>query len=518
VGTALAVFGVLTGVGISQAYWSDNATVTGTINVTSANPALAVSGLGAVVFTGQSSYISTLTLKNTGDQTLSSFTAALATGSTTGSDYDANLAAHIAVTVWPMPTSGVCGAPPSGSPSGTWATWPTSPFPGLTLAAGSTAQYCVLSTWDGTTTPSKQIYPSLTVNASSPGGPASGNNALALQAVAPITVTPSQVGVTSTDSVDTTVGSAGILTTNYQSGQNTDIADPGTIVSISNFCTKLSVIGSGASHDWSIKIDATKPPYYGANLETQAHFNTTGQSSVVSGYAHHLAGDPAGTYTLTGVGPVSASHPFDSVDLASTPNVIYNTPIAAGQTADVMFCLDNQNNPPAPVLAADPTTYAITMQPRIVSCSANNYGSALQNSTTVNTTLPSASNVANGNDVCFALQLTGYYPHFYVGWTYSLNWHDLVYQYLTSSTAAQKDAIVSKGLTCNLQQFFKHTVPVTGQNTDHGQYSNNPGNQYSINVTGSGTSKAITVSFWGVTDSTGGITNNMIITSFGQAC
>ena len=267
----------------------------------------------------------------------------------------------------------------------------------------------------------------------------------------PTTVTPAQVGVIGTDA-DSTVGSAAVLMTNYQSGGTTDIAPAGTIINISNYCIKLAIVGGGASHDWSVKIDANQAPYYGTNLETQAHFNTTGQSSVVSGYAHHLAGDPSGIYTITGVGPVSAAHPFDSIDLTSQPNVIYDTPITAGQTADVMFCLDNLNSPPAPVLAASASTYGVTMQPQIISCSANNYGSSLQGGGSANLTAPSASDVANGGNICFTTQITGYYPHFYLGWSYSFNWHDLVYASFPTATTAQKDAIVAKGLTCNLDR------------------------------------------------------------------
>lgn len=530
-GTALAVFAVLTGVGVSQALWSDNATVSGTVKVASGNPALTVSGLSALVFTGQSSYVSTLTLTNTGDQTLSSFTAAVATGPTTGSDYDPNLAAHIAVTVWSMPSGGSCGMPPTSSPSGTWASWPSSPFPGLNLAAGASAQYCLLSTWDGTTTAGKQIYPALTINASSPAGAASANGALALQALAPINVTPSQLGVVSTDSVDTTVAGAGVVQTSSRgdSSPSGDLANPGTIITVSNFCTRLNIVGSGSTHDWSVKIDATKPPYYGTDLSdtSNVHFYAVASSypgansGSIVGRAQHFSTDPAGIYTITGVPGVDATHPFGSAENrynwvgVGTYDVIHDTPIAAGQTAIIQFCIDRMGSPAAPQLDPSPTNYAITVQPRLVSCGANNYSP----SATMSTTAPQ-----NGTyDICLYTQITGYYPHFYIGWHYSVNWADVVnatYGSNPPSWLTQQGGIsaVMALNPCRVVQYYQHTVTVQGQNSQSGTYGSNGNGPFSVTVTGTGASKTLTVSYWGITDGTGGITENMFVNSLAQTC
>jgi hypothetical protein len=416
VGTALTVFAVFTGVGVSQALWSDSGTVGGTVKVQSATAGLTVTGLQGLrlEFSGQSSVVSTITLQNSGQTALGNFSVAI----TPGANDDPNLDTNISVTVWKQ-TAGACGTPPGTAKTGTWSAWPSDPFPEYdspnTLAAGASATYCVVSSWGGTTPAvtsdaGKSISPTVTVTAQT--GSTTAIQTLSLVAYAPVGVGTSQIGVTATSDNGTPVAVSSVGM--YQSsGDSSSELDPvtGTIVNTTSICTTITVSGNSPTVPltWQLTIDTSKPPYYGATLDSSS-FSYPNSSTPSAQIISHAAGTTI--YVIGGVGDATKAWGFNAAPVYYNPSypsapVINNTPVTSNQQAKAQFCLA-QGTTLFPVQAPGTDTYTVGTT-QLVDCD--------------NTSNPAPVPVAGqkgSKDLCVLTTITGGYQHFYVGYTFNV--------------------------------------------------------------------------------------------------
>ena len=404
-GVALVIVASIGVGGAAQALWSANATVAA--KATSGSVSLTESGLekaGGQYSSAATSFGPTaVTFKNTGTLPLSNFTTALAQSGT------GSLPASITLVIWDNGTTTSC---PSSAPNGatksteSWAgpiTWPAL----SSLAAGASRVFCLTSSMTPSNVSSAggtAVTTALTVTGSDNGWSASAAGTVSQSVAAdPSTVTSGQIGGANPSNV--TFSAAGVQSGwgDWPTHANSDIDNTsGTIKNQDYFCVGFTVTSTtAAAATWSFQIDTSVPPYNGVALTDS--MVTTGNAKVSA-----VSGKPT-LFTITGTQPIKA------------PN-----------TADVQLCLDPGDN--APVLAAGSGTYTVGT-PVVAACpAAKDYSSALA---AMGTRPPTTGSV------CLYLKIDGHYPHFWVGYTTSVNWTSVLNS-ASSLTQAERNTLATK--------------------------------------------------------------------------
>lgn len=220
--------------------------------------------------------------------------------------------------------------------------------------------------------------------------------AAAFQTASPTTVTAAQLGI-SPATPGTSIVDASI-----------PVDSAGTIASPYNPCVTVHITSTSGSQKWEVKVNSTQAPYNSAPVSAwnlQLNGATTGR--IVSGP------DANGYVYITGAESVSLLYPFGSTDWLTKQAV--NTPVAPGQVATLYFCISIGASNTAPVLPAVDAASGAT------------------NYTVSAPTLVGAGGGAPTADyACAAVTVTGYYPHFWIGYKFSLDWTALIQAAQTS--------------------------------------------------------------------------------------
>jgi hypothetical protein len=473
-----------------------------------------------------------VTITNTGSLAVGNLTA---TSSLAGN----STAADVSLLIWVTTGSSCPSAPPNGTTtySGTWAAPTSTWLSGRTLVAAASQSFCFQSTWNGNSADEGlTVSPTITINGSynsSSTWTANGTQAAALYVPTAQTVLTDQIGVTGTGSTTTSVVSPGISQNNNK--LNTNIIDtPGVIEYPSNFCTVMKVHStSTTAENWSVWIDSSKPPFYGFPLDDTVTTDTYGSNWAPLGYVtaavvRDAAADSQQApvydvdgnvlapkmYKITGKGDTTAVPPVNGAYVVTktvTPNYINNTPIKSGYPdAEIDFCIDNIGQSPynlSPVYPSNLGTWVNTTT-----------GTPTDQTSRLSKCDTSYATPTDPNNTCVYTQITGYYPHFYVGYRYSFDWTALVQA--SGFTAAQKSTLASKffctsNAATSLTNAYHHNVTVQ-HNTQNGNatISSPQVNVSTSTQTVNGEAHTIyTVTSQGVTDKTGGITEDMVVNS-----
>lgn len=468
----LATLGVIGG---ASAAWHAGGTASGTVSTGRTS----VSAMGFAQLTQQfeastqtASKPALVKLYNTGTLPLSGFTSTVAFPSG-GSD----LASAVTLTIWDA-GQGATSCPasaPSGANeyTGTWGAsafaWPT---PAAPVPAPQGTQpyqgYCVVSSMTNeaiTAHANQSSYPAVSVvgvDAGWSSAPAAAD-AFTLAAISPTSVAPTQIGVSngsgSGASTSTVVSVALPSGDDKSTSAPTSNLDPTTGVIISPYyvCVVFTVNGTNsAPTDWSFQIDTSVAPFNGAVLQQSMFAPSGAQTARITGFpsaSSHV-------YTIGGMHQGSATS-FGTVYNGSGngpdgySNYTWNTPITTGQSAAVHLCLNV--NQAAPIAAAGAGTYTVGA-PKIAGCTSTNPAA---DSTAMGTAIP-ASNGSDGKTLCVYLPITGSYPHFYVGYTASMDW-GAVLAAASGLTGNQRNAL--KTATAQTWDAFGYELSSTGTRT-----------------------------------------------------
>ncbi|GAA4174822.1 hypothetical protein [Gryllotalpicola koreensis] len=443
-GIALAVVASLGAGGAAQALWSANATAT--TSASSGTVAATASGLDGLGYRFTSSSATSTTtlvrLSNTGTLPVTGFTSTI--GYVSGSQA---LASAITWTIWDAGRNATsCPSAPAASSTGNWgAATLTMPAPATAIPAQAPAAYegyCVTSTLASSAPAGQTVKLTLSVTALDQkwvsATPASAAISFTSPAADPAVVAPAQAGISTPagsnlSDVSLTMPQGDVP---WGSTSNSNInPTSGQITNQKYTCVIITVTGqSGATGDWSFQLDNSVAPFNGAIL-TNAMFATSGYQS-----AQILAkpSNGVGSYTIGGIHQGSATtfnqqvwnDPRGSDGFSS---YVWNTPLPPKQTTQVHLCLNIDGTPP--VKAQGAGTYTVA-QPVLAGCPADGINPATAGSSAMTSPIPS-----NGN-VCLYVTLTGLYPHFYIGYTVSIDWAALVKN--SSLTASQKAKVLGE--------------------------------------------------------------------------
>ncbi|MEP9382263.1 hypothetical protein [Nocardioides sp. KR10-350] len=326
----------------------------------------------------------------------------------------------VSVAVWPVTSSTTdCGSVPSAVTSGTWASAVPSWLSGATLAAGGTATYCFRATT--TSTSAAMVTPTVTVTGHA-----------ATWATAPVASTFTETVPAPTSPTTVTPAQAGIAPGNASTtvpSVTFPVDADGTLSNPYYFCVDVTVAPAAGSAVWSLRIDTTKPPYNSLPPASGWRWETDVT----------VSGPTQGILTVAG----------------GRSNATITAPLV------VRFCVTQKAA--APIMDAGPGTYSVST-PQLASCSDR-------------------TRAASRYDACVWTDVTGLYPHFYIGFHYQFVLADVVN---ASSLGSEL-----KG------QLLKDTL------------SGVEGGGGGIAATGGGTPYTVTVTSDGVGPSEGAITGGM---------
>ncbi|AYG04165.1 hypothetical protein D7I44_11915 [Gryllotalpicola protaetiae] len=460
IAAAAAMVAALVGVASSAvAQWTSGDTVNASISA--GNVGLTLSGFDKLSANYSSSGILTssaqVTVHNSSTLPLRTLTASTAIPGGNGSQ---TLASKVSVKIWP----GSCASMPStGVISATWATMPNWLANQSALAAAADASYCIqssISATDANSNPSLTLSPVVTVTGNdynfSTGAVAAASFTLAtLASTDPQTVTPGQVGVSlpsgsNLSDVSITMPQKDpdwgtTATTNIDS-------TTGTIKNQQYTCMVITVTGqTTASGDWSFQLDNSVAPFNRTAL-TDAMF---AQSSYQTARILAKPQSGVGVYTIGGIHKGSATTFNQQVwnDAKGSDgfnSYVWNTPIPApppGQpplTTQVHLCLNIGNTPQS--LNPGAGTFSVA-QPVLAGCPDQNADPTKD--LTQNPAMPAGSGLltssipagGNGAVVCLYVKLTGLYPHFYIGYSFSIDWKGLLAN--SGLSSAQQQSLAS---------------------------------------------------------------------------
>ena len=404
-GVALTIVASIGVGGAAQALWVTNAPVTTTVTAGSVAITSDFSSLG---YTFASTSLATpatrVRVTNTGTLQLTGVTAAIS--GTTGSA----LAKAVSFQLWDLGTDSTATCPTSNSVTasnwGAASLTLTKPTSTAALQPGHFESYCVISSITSAnlaTNAGASVSPVITFTGADGTWTSTATATFTLTAPAasnPATVNPGQVGV---------VGSTGATVTgsNVQGSWNDWPANPGdnidqttgVVKDENNVCVGFTVVGSNTTATtWTVHINTSQPPYYGVGLTNS--MISTGNATV---------GGSGVDFTLTGTQQITSS-----------------------QTVYVQLCLGHPN---PTVMDAGTGTYSVGT-PVIAGCPSTNPA------TPAGASAMTSSIPAGSGSACVYLPITGYYPHFYIGYKASLAWTTAIAS-STALTANQKTALNS---------------------------------------------------------------------------
>jgi hypothetical protein len=405
---ALVVLATL-GVGsVAQAVWTAGSSVTATVD--SGVVGVTVGGFGALDDTEF-----TTTSPAVGAVAVSFGDAAGATLPVTG--FKVAIAAtggipasKVTLQVWDNGQSASCGSgPPTGAATATWSSgaWVSQnlnwPAPKSSISRGASEDYCVIFSIAGadvTNYAGQSITPALTVFGLD-GKWSSASSATAgftISASAATVVTTGQIGVSDPSSnidVDDTVD----VLTSQNGGSDID-QTTGTIVNQYYFCVAITVTGTNSrAGSWSLQLDGSAAPFNG-NLQ---NFTVVSGNAQLSQSQYGWGWDGK-SFRLSGQS------------------------IRQNQTITVTLCGGTYGRP-APQAEEGPDTYTVE-QPVLAGCPATDP----RTHATLNPATPAGAAAltspiprgGNGATVCMYVKIDGLYPHFYIGYTATENWSQLL--------------------------------------------------------------------------------------------
>jgi hypothetical protein len=391
IGVALVVLASLGAGGVAHALWSAGAPVTGA--VTSGTVAVGISGFDDLdhIYTSRSASVGPelVTFTNKGTLPLTGFDVDVTLTGTS------SLAGNVTLRVWDNGQSTRCSSTP-GRGVDSWTgklnatiSWPD---PDSTLAATSTAHenYCVTLTMSPIVT-GKAVLATFTVtgmdrswaSASSPSADVTVSTGGTVPTPTPTpTSTPTPTPTPTPTAPASPAGNITMPEAGMTAGSGTSVAVNADLNSndlIANpdyVCLDLTITGAG---NWSVSIDATTQPWNGI---------------------------PAYSWVWpNGHDGVTVKQNGDIVTLSGSK----------ANALDVPVCVNEGSQAPE-VLGPGPNTYTVST-PKAVSC--NNTSTAPTQSW----------------DVCLLTTVTGYYPHFAIGYSVSVDFSTISTSGLNSTVA-----------------------------------------------------------------------------------
>jgi hypothetical protein len=444
-GVALVVVASIGAGGAAQALWSANATASSRVG--SGTVAATASGLDALGYQFASSSASStptlVKLSNTGTLPVTGFTGAISyvSGSTA-------LASAITWTIWDAGRNATsCPSAPTTPATGTWGAAaiavpaPSNPIPAQ--APASYEAYCVMSTLGASAPSGQTVKLTLGVTALDQkwvgATPASATITFTSPAADPSVVAPGQVGISTPagsnlSNVSLTMPQGDVP---WGSSSNSNIdSTSGKITNQKYTCLIITVTGqSGATGDWSFQLDNSVAPFNGAVLTNDMFATSKYQTARILA----KPSNGVGVYTIGGIHQGAATT-FnqqvwdDPVGSDGFHSYVWNTPLSANQTTQVHLCLNIDGLPP--MMAQGAGTYTVG-KAVLAACPAGGVNPA----TPAGSGAMTSSIPANGT-VCVYVPLTGLYPHFYIGYTVSIDWATLVNS--SSLTPSQKTKVLGE--------------------------------------------------------------------------